>query len=188
MITMKRIAYSGIEGAFAHMVARNMFPDEMHVPFGSFAEAYYAVASGDCDYAVLPVENSYAGPVREVKELLAEGGLEVVREQSFPITQNLLGVRGSRISDIRKVISQHKALEQCDTYIRDRGYEVIEAENTAVAARQVARMQNMAVAAIASVETAAFYGLKVLDEQINERDDNATKFAVVAAKRTQEDQ
>ncbi len=179
---MQKVAYSGIEGAFAHVVARRMYPDAIHVSFESFTKAYEAVVSGECDIAVLPVENSYAGPVKEVAQLLERGDLKVDEEYTLPIVQNLLGVRGSRIGDIKKVISQIKALEQCDGYIRDHGYEIIEAANTAMAAREVTRMQDLSVAAIASLEVAAIYGLKVLDEHINERDDNQTRFVAVSNK------
>ncbi len=177
---MKKIAYSGIEGAFAHVVARKLFPDAIHVSHDGFRSAYEAVISGECDAAVLPVENSYAGPVREVEEILSEGKLRIEEEYTLPIVQNLLGVRGSRIGDIKKVISQIKALEQCEGYIKRHGYEEIEAVNTAMAAREVTRMQSLSVAAIASLEVAAIYGLKVLDEHINDRDDNTTRFVVVS--------
>ena len=177
---MKKVAYSGIEGAFAHVVARRIFPDAIHVSCENFKDAYDSVAGGDCDAAVLPVENSYAGPVTEVENLLSEGKLFINAEYTLPITQNLLGVRGSRIGDIKKVVSQHKALEQCDKYIKEKGYEVEEAVNTAMAAREVARKQSLSVAAIASLETAAIYGLKVLDEHINETDDNKTRFVAVS--------
>ena len=175
-----KIAYSGIEGAFAHVVARRLFPDDIHVGFDGFRKAYESVLASECDLAVLPVRNSYAGPVKEVEGILAEGKLNIESEYTLPIVQNLLGVRGSRIGDIKKVISQIKALEQCDGYIKEHGYEVIESANTAMAAREVTRMQNMSVAAIASLEVAAIYGLKVLDEHINERDDNKTDFVVVS--------
>lgn len=175
-----KIAYSGIEGAFAHVVARRLFPDDIHVGFDGFRKAYESVLAGECDLAVLPVRNSYAGPVKEVEGILAEGKLNIESEYTLPIVQNLLGVRGSRIGDIKKVISQIKALEQCDGYIKEHGYEVIESANTAMAAREVTRMQNMSVAAIASLEVAAIYGLKVLSEHINERDDNKTDFVVVS--------
>ncbi len=177
---MQKVAYSGIEGAFAHVVARRLFPDAIHVGFDGFRNTYEALISGECDLAVLPVENSYAGPVKEVEGILAEGKLHIDSEYTLPIVQNLLGVRGSRLGDIRKVISQIKALEQCDGYIKEHGYETIEAANTAMAAREVTRMQNLSVAAIASLEVAAIYGLKVLDEHINERDDNETRFVVVS--------
>ncbi|MCR5508734.1 MAG: bifunctional chorismate mutase/prephenate dehydratase [Lachnospiraceae bacterium] len=177
---LKKIAYSGIEGAFAHIVARKLFPDELYVSYRNFKETYESVVSGESDLAVLPIENSYSGEVNDVMDLLFEGDLYINAIYSLPVTQNLLGVRGSRISDIKKVISQPKALEQCDEYIRNMGYEAIQSPNTAVAAREVSRMQDMSVAAIASLETAAIYGLKVLDEKINERDDNTTRFVVVS--------
>lgn len=179
---MVKVAYSGIEGAFAHVAARRMFPDALHVSYANFKEAYDAVVSGECDMAVLPVENSYAGPVEEVGKLLEKGELSVTDEYVLNIVQNLLGVRGSRIGDIKKVVSQRKAIEQCDGYLKEKGYEIEEAVNTAVAARNVARKQDMSVAAIASLEVAAIYGLKVLDEHINERDDNNTRFVVVSRK------
>lgn len=177
---MLKIAYSGIEGCFAHMAAKRLFPDEMHVPFESFGKAYEAVAGGECDMAVLPVSNSYAGEVREVNELLDKGDLQIIDTYPLPVVQNLIGLRGSRISDIKTVISQTKALEQCDNYIRSHGYTTITSINTAVAAQEVIDRQDMSFAAIASLETAARYGLKVLDEKVNETDDNVTTFAVVS--------
>ncbi len=177
---MLKIAYSGIEGCFAHMAARKLFPDEMHVPFAGFAMAYEAVTNAECDMAVLPIKNSYAGEVSEVKELLDRGDLCVTDTLPLPIVQNLIGLRGSRLSDIRTVISQTKALEQCDNYITSHGYNIVVSINTAVAAQEVVERQDMSFAAIASLETAARYGLKVLDEKINETDDNVTTFAVVS--------
>lgn len=177
---MRKIAYSGTEGAFAHVAARRLFPDELHVACKNFREAYEAVEKGDCDLAVLPIRNSYAGEVKEVIEMLSEGRLIVTKEYELPIVQNLLGLRGSRPGDIKTVISQHKALEQCDGYIREHGYKIIESVNTAIAAKEIIAKADMSVAAIASLETAAIYGLKVLDEKINETDDNITTFAVVS--------
>lgn len=177
---MRKIAYSGIEGCFAHTVARKLFPDELYVSYPDFKKTYDAVVSKECEMAVLPVENSYAGRVSDVIELLNEGKLFVIDTYYLPVVQNLLGIRGSRAGDIRTVISQQKALEQCDHYIREHGYRVITSTNTAVAAKEIIKRQDMSIAAIASLETAARYGLKVLDEKINEKDDNITKFVVVS--------
>ena len=179
---MKRIAYSGVEGCFAHMVAKKLFPDELFVAYAGFTKAYEAVMSGECDIAVLPVKNSYAGEVPEVEGLLARDEADIITTYDMPIVQNLLGIRGSRLSDIRCVISQQKALEQCDEYIKQRGYETVVSTNTAVAAKEVIKRCSMSTAAIASLETAAIYGLKVLEEKINVRDDNVTTFAAVTKK------
>ena len=174
------IAYSGIEGAFAHTVARRIFPDDTPVPFSNFKETYEAVEAGACDMAVLPIDNSYSGEVTEVMDLLFEGTLFVNALYSLPVTQNLLGVKGATLSDIKKVVSHPKALEQCDEYIRKNGYEMIQASNTARGAKEVAKLADKSVAAIASIETAGIYGLNVLDERINESDDNTTRFVVVS--------
>lgn len=179
----KRIAYSGIEGAFAHTVAGKIFPEEMTVSHANFRETYEAVVSGDCDYAVLPIDNSYSGEVTEVMDLLFEGGLYVNALYSLPVTQNLLGVPGSRKEDVKTVISHPKALEQCDEFLRKNGFEVVQTTNTAVAARKAAELADPSIAAIASIETAAIYGLSVLEERINESDDNTTRFAVLSRKK-----
>ncbi len=177
---MKKIAYSGIEGCFAHIVARKLFPDELHVSFAGFEQAYGSVVSGQCDIAVLPVKNSYAGPVNEVQKLIEDGGLYINDTYELPVVQNLLGIRGARLGDIRTVISQQKAIEQCDSYIREHGYDVVISTNTAVAAKEVISRHNMSIAAIAGLETAAQYGLRVLAEKINEKDDNITTFVTVS--------
>lgn len=178
-----KIAYSGIEGAFAHIVAKKIFPDDEPVSFSSFKETYEAVSSGKCDYAVMPIDNSYSGEVTEVMDLIFEGDLYINAMYSLPVIQNLLGVPGSSADSVKKVVSHPKALEQCDEYIRSKGYEVIQASNTARAAREVARRNDPSIAAIASKETAQIYGLEVLCEQINESDDNTTRFVILSANR-----
>ena len=176
----RKIAYSGIEGAFANIVAKKIFPEDEPVPFKNFRETYDAVSGGLCDYAVLPIDNSYSGEVTEVMDLLFEGNLYINALYSLPVIQNLLGVPGSTKEDIRKVVSHQKALEQCDEYIRKCGYEAVQATNTARAAREVAGLKDKSTAAIASLETAEIYGLEVLEEHINESDDNTTRFVVVS--------
>ncbi len=179
----KRIAYSGIKGAFAYTVARRIFPEEEHVSCGNFREAYDAVVRGDCDYAVIPIDNSYSGEVPEVMDLLFEGDLYINALYSLPIVQNLLGTQDSTLDSVKTVVSHPKALEQCDEYIRRHGFLVEQSSNTARAARDVAELADPGVAAIAGEETAELYGLKVLDRKINESDDNTTRFAILSKKR-----
>ena len=173
-----RVAYSGVEGAFAHIAAKRIFPDGTPVSYHSFEEAYAAVEAGDCDLAVLPFENSYAGEVGQVLDLMFSGGLYVNGVYDLYITQNLLGTRGARIEDVKRVLSHPQALAQCRSYIRARGFEPKSAANTAVAAQTVAETGDPSLAAIASAETAALYGLKILDHDINESRANTTRFAV----------
>ena len=180
-----KIAYSGIEGAFAYIAAKRIFPNEELVAFADFHSAYEAVEKDDCDYAVLPIENSYAGDVGQVTDLMFQGELFVNGVYTLNVVQNLLGVKGSTLQTIRKVVSHPQALEQCAEFLRSHNYENIEAVNTARAARQVAQDGDTTVAAIASEETAALYGLEVLAEGINEQQDNSTRFVVLSKNQNQ---
>lgn len=180
-----RIAYSGVEGAFAGIAAGRLFPDGELVSFRNFKEAYKAVSMGDCEVAVLPIENSNAGEVGPVMDLMYEGDLYINGIYPFRISQNLLGVAGSSVESIRKVISHPQALEQCADYITEHDYVQIQAANTAIAAKQVADMNDTSVAAIASKQTAALYGLNLLDHDINDDIQNTTRFAVLSRNRNE---
>ncbi|MBO4446760.1 MAG: hypothetical protein J5764_01390, partial [Bacteroidales bacterium] len=131
-----------------------------------------------CDAAVLPVENSFAGDVGGVMDLAYSGSLHINMMAELDITQNLLGVKGAKLSDVRKVISHPQALAQCAAYISEKGFSVEEAGSTSDAARMVAETGDSSVAAVASVETASLYGLDVLERHINTAGANATRFAV----------
>lgn len=173
-----QVAYCGAEGAFAGIAADRIFPDGQKVSFGSFEEAYEAVEAGACDAAVLPIENSYAGEVGQVLDLMFSGNLYVNGVYDLSVTHNLLGVPGAALKDIRRVISHPQALAQCRTYLQERGIEALPSENTATAAKEIAEKGDIHTAAIASRETAALYDLQILDHDINEKKTNTTRFAV----------
>lgn len=173
-----RVAYSGVEGAFANIAAKNIFPSANQIPFGDFTSAYEAVVNGECDCAVLPIENSYAGEVSQVIDLMFQGGLYINGIYDLEVTHNLLGIPGAALDDIKTVVSHPQALEQCAKYIKKHGFEAIRANNTAIAAQQVIEKGDKSVAAIASRDTAKLYGLNVLERRINESSVNTTRFAV----------
>lgn len=177
-----KIAYSGIEGAFAYIAAQRIFPGQELLSFGDFRSAYEAVEKGECDYAVLPIENSYAGEVGQVTDLMFQGGLFVNGVYTLNVLQNLLGVKGASLESVRKVISHPQALEQSGDFIAAHGYAVEEAANTARAAKMVAELGDVSVAAIASADTAALYGLEILEPGINGHQDNSTRFAILSRK------
>jgi len=175
-----KIAYSGVEGAFAHIAAGRIFPGGSRISCRDFKAAYDAVLHGECDVAVLPIENSYAGEVGQTIDLLFSGTLYINGIYELQIHQNLLGVPGAKAEDIRKVTSHPQALSQCHEYIKMRGFDTEEASNTAVAAKAVAEMKDKTCGAIASVETAQLYGLEVLQANINQSSENTTRFAVLS--------
>ena len=175
-----KIAYSGVEGAFAHVAAGRIFPEGNRVSYSDFKAAYDSVVKGESDVAVLPIENSYAGEVGQTIDLIFSGCLFINGIYELEIHQNLLGIPGATIEDIKKVTSHPQALSQCHEYIEMRKLEAEEANNTAFAAKTVAEANDKSLGAIASVETAEIYGLKVIEANINKSGDNTTRFAVLS--------
>ena len=175
-----KVAYSGVEGAFAHIAAGRIFPAGSRVSYSDFKAAYDAVVNGECDAAVLPIENSYAGEVGQTMDLIFSGGLSINGIYELEIHQNLLGLPDATVADIRRVTSHPQALSQCHEHIKMRGFETLEATNTALAAKTVAELGDKSLGAIASVETAEIYGLKVLEANINKSGENTTRFAVLS--------
>ena len=175
-----KVAYSGVEGAFAHIAAGRIFPQGTRASYSDFKAAYDSVVRGESDVAVLPIENSYAGEVGQTVDLIFSGNLFINGIYELEIHQNLLGVPGATVEDIKKVTSHPQALSQCHDYIEMRGFATEEATNTALAAKTVAEMNDKSLGAIASVETAEIYGLKVIEANINKSGENTTRFAVLS--------
>jgi prephenate dehydratase len=175
-----KVAYSGVEGAFAHIAAGRIFPEGRYISCCDFKAAYDSVVNGESDVAVLPIENSYAGEVGQTMDLIFSGSLFVNGIYELEIHQNLLGLPDATVDDIKKVTSHPQALGQCHEYIKMRGFETEEANNTALAAKHVAEANDRSLAAIASVETARIYGLKIIEANINKSGENTTRFAVLS--------
>ena len=175
-----KVAYSGVEGAFAHIAAGRIFPESNRVSHRDFKAAYNSVVNGECDVVVLPIENSYAGEVGQTIDLIFSGELFINGIYELEIHQNLLGLPDATVEDIKKVTSHPQALAQCHDYIKMKNYDTEEASNTAIAAKMVADSKDRSLAAIASQETAMIYGLKVLEANINKSGENTTRFAVLS--------
>jgi chorismate mutase/prephenate dehydratase len=175
-----KVAYSGVEGAFAYIAADTLFPQGEKVPFDGFKDAYDAVQNGDCDAAVLPLENSYAGEVGQVTDLLFSGPLYINGTLALAVTHDLLAVPGASLQDIKTVVSHPQALSQCDKFIKTHSFQEMAYENTALAAQYVAELGDPTVAAIASEQSANRFGLEILAQGINESQINTTRFAVLS--------
>lgn len=173
-----RVAYSGVEGAFANIVAARVFPDANCIGYPDFSAAYQSVVKGYCDCVLLPIENSFNGDVGKVMDLGFFGSLYINGVYEADIIQNLVGIKGTTLGDIKKVVSHPQALGQCAPYIAKHGFETEEAVNTAVAAKLVASMGQKDIAAIASEEAAEKFGLTKIESHINESNVNSTRFAV----------
>ncbi len=180
ILCKNKIGYQGIKGAFSYFATQKIFPNHQYINYSSFQSLCNAVENGEIAYAVIPFENSYTGEVGEVLDLLIEHHIFINNIYDLPISQNLLGIKGATINDIKMVYSKDKAIEQSQLFLKGRDWEVIPYPNTAMAAEYVARCNDKTKAAIAAKENANVYGLDILEENINTNKDNTTRFIIVS--------
>ena len=174
-------AYQGVEGAWSHIALRQLFPFAKAQAYSTWNEVVEAVERGDAYCGVLPFENSNAGDVSAVLDLLyAHPGLKVARMCDLPIRQDLLALPGAQLSEIKTVISHQQALAQSGPFLKLHHFATKAWGNTADAARYVAEQGDQTLAAIASAETAKLYELQILAEGVNEDGDNTTRFIVIS--------
>lgn len=173
-----KVAYNGVPGAYAHIASTRLFPNCTSKNYKSFKDAYKSVENGENECAVLPIENSYAGEVGAVIDLMFSGSLYINSVLDMEISHNLLANKGCDLSKIKKVYSHQQALNQCSEIIAKYGWDTEECSSTANAAKLVSDLGRDDVAAIASVECADVYNLKVLEKSIQDSGNNTTRFAV----------
>lgn len=174
------IAYAGTKGAFSHIAAMKLYPDGTHVSYPTFDEVVEAVENGEAAYGVLPFENSYTGEVGENMDMFLHHDIYIQKMYDLKISQNLMGIKGASLSDIKQVYSKDQAISQSRKFLEGRGMDLIPYPNTALAAEFIAKEQDITKAAIASKETADIYGLDILAEDINTSSDNTTRFVVIS--------
>lgn len=175
------IAYPGTAGSFSHGAAKDAFPDGVCVPYATFPEAARAVEEGQADYALLPVENSFAGAVLPTYSLLEKLPLHIVGETMKRVRHHLLGLPGATLADIRRISSHPQAIAQCDAFLAGlKNVQIETSANTAISAREVAESGDASFAAIASAEAAKEYGLVPLAENIQTSAHNTTRFFILA--------
>ena len=176
-----RIVFQGTEGAYSQAAMQKYFGTDInsfHVQ--TFRDAMEAIEEGSADFAVLPIENSSAGAVNEVYDLLMEFENYIVGEVFLPIEHALAALPGTKLSEVERVYSHPQALMQSAKFLDDhREWQQISVANTAVAAKKVLEDNETKKAAICSRYAAEYYGLEVLEEKINHNEQNATRFIVV---------
>lgn len=183
-----RVVYQGVEGAYQHEAALQYFGEDVNIfHMDSWRGCMEAIKEGMADYAVLPIENSSAGEVNDIYDLLEEYENYIVGEQILKIDHALLGIPGTKLSDIRTVYSHPQALMQCSVYLeQQQGWKQEPVANTAMAARKVAEDQDRTQAAIGSVAAAKHHGLAVLKMPLNHNRLNSTRFIIVTNRRMYE--
>jgi prephenate dehydratase len=176
----KRVAFQGEPGAYAHLAAREVLPHAVAVPCPTFEDAAEAVRSGETDLCIIPVENSLMGRIADIHHLLPEAGLHIVGEHFLRIRHQLLGLKGAKLANVKRVFSQGPALAQCLKVIRSLKLKAENWHDTAGSAHHVAELQDPAVAAIASSLAGELYGLEVLKANVEDESHNMTRFLIMA--------
>lgn len=179
-LSPQTVYYQGVPGAYQELAARSLFPETepQHVP--TWEQVFQSVRDGVVDAGVVPVENTTAGTVSEVYDLLLQYDLSINRSTIKKIRHCLAAVPGASLGDVKQVCSHPHALPQCHDFIAEHGLEAIEVANTAIAAQNVAARGDKALAAICSRQAAELYGLSVLAEGINDLKHNETRFIAVS--------
>lgn len=178
-----KVAYAGVQGAYADMARYEYFGESSKgaLSFDTFEGVFDAVQTGDAQYGIVPIENSYAGSVEEVYDLLNQYDVYIVGEQLIHIEHELLGIPGADIGQIEEVYSHDQGLLQCAGFLD--GYpqwKQIPYYNTAISAKFVAESGDVRKAAIASEYAAEVYGLEILRRAINSSGENTTRFIVIS--------
>ncbi|HSS14176.1 MAG TPA: prephenate dehydratase [Rhizomicrobium sp.] len=176
----KRVAFQGEPGAYANLAARQAIPHATAIPKPTFEDAIEAAKSGDTDLVIIPVENSLIGRIADIHHLLPESGLHIVGEHFLPIRHQLLGLKGAALDDIKSVYSQAPALAQCRALLRTRKLVAHHWYDTAGSAKHVAELGDKSAAASASSLAAEFYGLAILQADVEDEHHNATRFLIMS--------
>lgn len=178
------VACQGVEGAYSQLACDKLFQRPQVMYFGSFESVFTAIENGFCDYGVLPLENSTAGSVNQVYDLMQDHKFKIVRSTRLKVDHNLLAKRGTKLEDIREIFSHPQAISQCSAFLEKLGKDVkvTPCENTAAAAQAVAESSREDVAAICSHNCIALYALERLAADIQDRGDNYTRFICISKK------
>ncbi len=176
----KSIAFQGEHGAYSDMACRAVYPDLETVPCASFDAAFRAVMEGKADLAMIPVDNTIAGRVADVHHLMPEEDLFIIGEHFQPVNHMLLGVRGTKIEDIKHVHSHVHAIPQCRKFLQKLESQSHVHADTAGAAAEISRKNDVQHAAIASSLAAEIYDLEILAEGIEDRSQNTTRFLILS--------
>ena len=175
------VACQGVEGAYSGLACEKIFARPNIFYFSTFDAVFSAVEKGLCQYGVIPVENSTAGTVNAVYDLMIRHRFRIVRSVRLKVDHNLLVRPGTKLEDIREIYSHAQALSQCTAFLQKfPDAKVIPCENTAVAAKMVAESSEPGVAALSSRACARLYGLENLMASVQDSDDNYTRFICIS--------
>lgn len=175
------VACQGVEGAYSQIAAQKLFSLPSIKYYTSFSDVFEAIENGECQYGVLPVENSTAGSVSKIFDLILSHNFYIVRSYRLKIDHNLLVNPGTQLEDIKEIFSHEQAINQCREFLREHPeIKVTACANTALAAKTVAESGRKDVAALSSRNCANLYSLKNLIPSVQDNNNNHTRFICIS--------
>ena len=175
------VACQGVEGAYSQLACEKIFPNPMILYFKTFDGVFQAIDQGLCQYGILPIENSTAGSVTKVYDLMIQHNFYIVRTFRLKIDHNLLANPGTKLEDIKEIYSHEQAINQCSAFLHSlTGVNVVPVANTAVASEMVASSGRKDVAALSSRSCAELYGLSCLASSVQDKGNNRTRFICIS--------
>ena len=175
------VACQGVEGAYSQLACEKIFPNPMILYFKTFDGVFQAIDQGLCQYGILPIENSTAGSVTKVYDLMIQHNFYIVRTFRLKIDHNLLANPGTKLEDIKEIYSHEQAINQCSSFLHSlTGVNVVPVANTAVASEMVASSGRKDVAALSSRSCAELYGLSCLASSVQDKGNNRTRFICIS--------
>ena len=176
-----KVACQGVMGAYSGIATERLFEIADVSYFKNFEGVFQAVEKGFCKYGVLPIENSSAGSVNQVYDLMKEHKFYIVKSIRLPICHNLVANHNAKKEDIKEILSHEQAISQCKKYLEQfPNAKITACANTALSAKMVAESGRSDIAAISSRECADLYGLKLLETNVQDSDNNYTRFILIA--------
>ena len=176
-----QVACQGVEGAYSQLACEKIIKNPMILYFRTFDAVFQAIEQGLCKYGILPIENSTAGSVTKVYDLMIQHNFYIVRTFRLKVDHNLLAAPGAKLEDIREIYSHEQAINQCGSFLHGlKNVNVVAVANTAMAAEMVATSGRKDVAAISSRSCAELYGLQNLAASIQDKGNNRTRFICIS--------
>ena len=175
------VACQGVEGAYSQIACEKIFKSPFIMYFKNFEGVFTAIEQGLCQYGILPLENSTAGSVKKVYDLMIKHNFSIVRTFRLKVDHNLLAKPGTKLSDIKEIYSHEQAINQCSEFLQNlTGITITPVANTAVAAEMVSKSDRSDVAALSSRACAELYGLDCLAASVQDKGNNRTRFICIS--------
>ena len=177
------VACQGVEGSYSQIACEKVFKNPNIMYFDKWDKVFAAIEQGFCDYGILPIENSTAGSVKQVYDLMVNHNFSIVRSTRIQVNHSLLAKKGTKLENIKEVVSHEQALTQCSDFLKSLGdVKITTVENTAVAAKTVAESDRDDIAALSSNNCAELYNLNCLKTSVQDKNNNYTRFICISKK------